>query len=348
MEVKFENFGIVVEVDFNFLVKVTNTSSTLYHLHFKNPTTYYSGYASHNFNPGVWLITNPLHWEYPIKHNKLLIEVTSENNLLLLLVDYEKQEIIDISNPSIMVKNYVVSHNKTSFIIAAYKASEFIIETIESLLKQETHYQKVEILIGLDACKDTLYTLLNYPLPENVKVFLFEDNVGPYSIFNTLVPKSTSKNIIFFGADDIAHEDLIETFSKNIINADLVRWTCYRFDTNASYTNPDNLNYDPIIVGGCVGMTKDIFLSLNGYQKWRASGDDEFNRRAEFHKKRVLDLEIPLFYYRQHPNSLSYHQATNQKSILRQTYRTLITDKIIKNNFPNPIRLHTEPCVKVF
>lgn len=344
----FENYGIKVELDSSFTIKVTNISNKTYHIHYKNPKTYYSGYANYNLKPNYWVLSNPKDWEYPLKGNLAYIEIIDKNNLLLLQVNLANQEVIDISNPSIKVKDYIVSPNYTSIIISAFQAQDFIKETIDSLLAQETHYQKIQILIGIDACKDTLYSLLTNPLPENVSIYLFEQNVGPYPIFNTLVTLSKYDNIVFFGADDISTPNLIENFSKHIIKDTVIRWGCYKFINGDDYTNPKNTTYQSLPVGGCVGMTKDLFFSVNGYQKWRASADDEFNKRIHSQGKQLIDLDLPLFYYRQHKNSLSHHSSTTQGSVLRVTYRNLIDLKSVSKDFPNPIRLHTEPCIKVF
>lgn len=344
----FDSYKIQVELQQDFTVKVTNNSDKTYHIHFKNPQTYYSGYVSYDFKPGIWILSNPKDWEYPLQKNIINIEIIDKNNLLLLQVDSINQEVTDISNPSIKVNNYIVSHNYTSIIISAFQAQDFIKETIDSLLNQETYYQKVEVLIGIDACQDTLYSLLLHPLPENVSIYLFEKNIGPYSIFNTLVTLSKYNNIIFFGADDISAPNLIENFSKNIVKDAVIRWGCYKFNHGKDYNNPKNLTYQSLPVGGCVGMTKDLFFSVNGYQKWRASADDEFNKRVHSQGKQLIDIDLPLFYYRQHSNSLSHHSTTTQGSILRKTYRSLIDLKSVNKNFPNPIRLHTEPCIKVF
>lgn len=344
----FENYQIAVELQGDSTIKVINNSNKLYHIHFKNPQTYYSGYVDYNFKPGYWVLSNPKDWEHPLNKDIVFIEVIDVNTLLLLQVNILTQEVTDISNASIKVKNYVVSPNYTSIIISAFQAQDFIKETINSLLNQETHYQKIEILIGVDACKNTLYSLLLDPLPENVSIYLFEQNVGPYAIFNTLVTLSKNDNILFFGADDISTKDLIENFSKNIEKNAVIRWGCYKFSNGKDYTNPKNLTYQSLPVGGCVGMTKDLFFSVKGYHKWRASADDEFNRRIQSQGKKLIDLDLPLFYYRQHKNSLSHHYLTTQGSILRMTYRSLINTKSINKDYPNPIRLHTEPCIKVF
>ena len=344
----FEEYLVTVELQNNSNIKVTNNSNKTYHIHFKNPKTYYSGYANYNLKPNYWVSSNPKDWEFPLSGGVVLIEIIDKDSLFLLQVNLLDQEVTDISNPSIKVKNYIVSPNYTSIIISAFKAQDFIKETINSLLIQETPYQKLEILIGVDACKDTLQSLILNPLPENVSIYLFEQNVGPYPIFNTLVTLSKHNNIVFFGADDISTPNLIENFSKNVTKDAVIRWGCYRFTNGNDYTNPENTTYQSLPVGGCVGMTKDLFFSVNGYQKWRASADDEFNRRVHSQGKRLIDLDLPLFYYRQHKNSLSHNSSTTQGSILRTTYRSLIDIKTVNRDFPNPIRLHTEPCIKVF
>jgi hypothetical protein len=336
---------ILLKINENGFIKIENHSKSVVNIHFKNPLTNYSFYAQHNFGPNTWCIVDPKKAEA----NFLYVEIVYPKEITIVKYFIEENRFEDISTPLVKVSNFNLVPNITTFIIAAYKAQDFIIEAIESINSLLTRYQKVEILIGVDNCFYTTKKLIESKLPENIKIYFFEENVGPYPIFNTLAEKANGASIIFFGADDIAMPNLLDVFNKYILDYDMVRFGCYTFQDGIDYTNPENLHLHPVVVGGCKGIKKDVFLELNGYLKWRASADDEFGRRAISKNISYIDLETePTFLYRQHPNSISYNKRTNLKSILRATYRGILTDRINSKNFPNPEKLHTESCVKIY
>jgi hypothetical protein len=336
---------ILLKVEENGCIKVENHSKNIVSLHFKDPITHYSFYAQFNFHQNTWCIVDPKQAETDF----IYIEIIYPEEILVIKYYIEENKFEDISTPLVKANNFDLVPNITTFIIAAYKAQDFILDTLNSINNLSTRYQKVEILIGIDNCYQTTKKLIENKLPENIKIYFFEENVGPYPIFNTLAEKAKGTNIIFFGADDIAMPNLLDVFNKYILDYDMVRFGCYTFKDKTDFTNPENLTLFSAIVGGCKGIKKDVFLKLNGYLKWRASADDEFGRRAISKNISYIDLETePTFLYRQHPNSISHNKQTGQKSILRTVYRGILTDRINSKNFPNPEKLHTESYIKIY
>jgi len=341
----YKAYDIEFEILDNGNILATNKSKDLIHIHFKNPKDGYSIYAHHSFGEHTWCIVDPS----KIETDFLYIELLYNDKVNIIKCYHKEKKFKDISTPLIKCSNFDLIPNTTTFLIAAYKAQDFIIDTINSIKQLETRYQKIEILIGVDSCFYTTKKLIENKLPDNLKIYFFEENVGPYPIFNTLAEKAKGSNIIFFGADDLAMPNLLEVFNKYILEYDMVRFGCYTFQDGNDYTLEENLKLHPAIVGGCKGIKKSTFLKLNGYLKWRASADDEFGRRVISKQIPYIDLvEEPTFLYRQHPNSISASQSTNLKSILRASYRGILTDRINSNIFPNPEKLHTENPIKIF
>jgi hypothetical protein len=337
--------GILFELESNNLIRVKNQSKNLVKIHFKHPVTEYSFYAHYNFGQGAWCLVDP----QKVNFNFLYIELLYENKVNVIKYYIEEKRFEDVSTPLVKVNNFDLISNVTTFIIAAFEAQNFILDTIKSILNLETRYQKIEILIGIDACHYTTKKLIESKLPENVKIYFFKENVGPYPIFNTLAEKAKGNNIIFFGADDLALPNLLEVFNKNIIKYDMVRFGCYSFKDGDDYNNKENLKLLPIVVGGCKGIKQTKFLELNGYFKWRASADDEFGRRIIANDISYIDLvDEPTFLYRQHSNNISHNKLMGQGSMLRNVYRGILTDKINSHNFPNPEKLYTESSIRIY
>ena len=338
-------YNIKFEILKDTELKVTNLNEELAHIHFKNPLTNHSVYANHKFTKEVWVSVNTNQFN----SSKINIEILFENSIVLIEYDIINSKFKDISTPLVKCNNFYLVPNLTTFIIAAYKAENFILETLKSINDLSNPYHKIEILLGIDACFYTSMKLLRSKLSDNIKIYFFEENIGPYVIFNTLAEKSKGSNLIFFGADDLAMPNLLEEFNKYIINYDMVRFSCYSFQDGIDYTKEENLTLYPVVVGGCKGIKKDIFLKLNGYLKWRVSADDEFGRRLISNEIPYIDLQDnPTFLYRQHSNNISYNPSTNQQSILRNIYRGLLTDRINNNTFPNPEKLMVEQPIKIY
>lgn len=336
---------ISFKLEKNNFIRVQNQSKNLIQLHFKHPITEYSFYAHYNFGPDMWCIVDPK----KVNFNFLYIEILYKNKINIIKYYIEEEKFEDISTSLVTANNFDLIPNTTTFLIAAFKAENFILDTIRSILNLETRYQKIEILLGIDACFYTTKQLLGTPLPENVKIYFFQENIGPYLIFNTLALKAKSDNIIFFGADDLALPNFLEIFNKNIVKYDMVRFGCYSFKDGEDYNNKENLKLLPVVVGGCKGIKKSIFFELNGYFKWRASADDEFGRRIISKNIPYIDLaKEPTFLYRQHSNNISHNKLVGQGSILRNVYRGILTNKINSHNFPNPDKIYTENSIRIY
>src|SRR5690606_9342330 len=93
-----------------------------------------------------------------------------------------------------------------SVIITAYKATAFIEDCIYSLIHQKTNFP-YEIIIGVDGCESTLSCLESLPY---VGVYYSKKNVGSFVMRNSLALKAKFNNLVFFDADDIAMQDLLQ------------------------------------------------------------------------------------------------------------------------------------------
>ncbi len=178
---------------------------------------------------------------------------------------------------------------KISVIITAHKAEAFLSDCVDSLLCQNPH----EILIGIDDCPSTYAAARQ--LSNNIKLFYFEKS-GTYKIRNTLSEIATGTHILFFDADDIARTDMLYYLTKS--NADYVRYKFYSFSTTIRKAD-QRLN---IHANGTFLIKKTIFIAANGFQGWPCSADAEFHGRLNY---KSTNIDMPLFYRRVHPSSLT-------------------------------------------
>jgi glycosyltransferase involved in cell wall biosynthesis len=239
-----------------------------------------------------------------------------------------------ISENDIVKANYntTTSHIRynLSIIIPTYKNTEYIDECINSILESSENLN-VELLIGIDACEETLNHIKTKKYPYFIKFYYFNENVGPYLIKNSLVKITNSDNILFFDSDDIMLKPTLNTIVTNIQKYDCVRLKLQNY-TNGTITK-NNVNYGE----GVFAINKQLFLSMNGFEPWRVAADSDFMGRLYNKRPRIFHIPEVSFYYRQHSSSLTKRSDTGMSSQLRAGYHKLSKNK---KGSGNPEVLH--------
>jgi hypothetical protein len=143
-EEKLELPSIIVEEIFFELneegfIRVKNQSKDSVKIHFKHPITEYSFYANYNFGFNAWCVVDPKKIDFKF----LYIELIYKDKVNVIKYYIEEKKFEDISSPLVTVNNFDLIPNTTTFLIAAFKAENFILDTIKSLIDLETRYQKV-------------------------------------------------------------------------------------------------------------------------------------------------------------------------------------------------------------
>ena len=81
-----------------------------------------------------------------------------------------------------------------SIIISTYQNVEFLKECFDSIIKSKKKYN-VEVIVGIDACLETFFFIEKNNFPSYFRFVFFEENQGPYVVFNTLVLECNSENL---------------------------------------------------------------------------------------------------------------------------------------------------------
>jgi glycosyltransferase involved in cell wall biosynthesis len=222
-----------------------------------------------------------------------------------------------------------------SIIIPAWKAADFLQECLDSLAAQ-THFAeggKYEILLGIDACKSTRRRALkiawNY---ENLRLFWFDQNYGPYLVKNTLAAKAKHDLILFFDVDDTAEPGMLTSLLE--LNQD-------RFNAAVYMMGEDSQGQVKQTCGVfLIGRKK--FLSVGGFMPWPCAADTEFLKRLPAAKIIHRCSEQVLMRRRVHANQLTMKPDTGFGSKLRACYMRQIR-QIAKLGIAN-IGLVTANC----
>lgn len=220
--------------------------------------------------------------------------------------------------------------NGLSIIIATFGVCNYLDECIKSIMEQDVDYD-FEILLGIDNCKDTLNHISGNSLYENVRVFFFEENNGPFVVKNNLVSESKYENILFFDSDDILCNGSLNKLNLNTL-PDMI---LFRFK---DFFNDDISNCSKFIktAHGVLFIKKSIFLSLNGFENWRCGADTEFIKRFHWNGLKYTKIYNPFFMRRIHTKNLTVSEETKFGSSIRKYAADKINEKYSKKNWPNP------------
>lgn len=210
-----------------------------------------------------------------------------------------------------------------SIIVTAYKAQNFIEQTLNSIQQQSwiKSNKNYEIILGIDHCEDTLNKVKsimnNY---KNLTVIYMDKNVGTYITSNTLISLTKYNWILRFDSDDIMKEDMIESVFNLIEvcpNTDIIQFYYKNFSSDKSIKQSKGLAH------GVICANKKIFNAYGCYMPWKCAADTELLTRLN---KFAIIKDIPkiLFYRRIHSQSLTQNRITDMKSKIRQEYKNYI------------------------
>jgi len=248
-----------------------------------------------------------------IKINKIV-------NQYIVIHDENEHERGKNAEPNI--KRRVIRNQPISIIITAWQSQDYIEECLDSIENQIyfINNDKYEILIGVDACYDTLYKLSQIRRKyRNLRIFMMKENKGTYITSNTLLDLVKYKNILRFDSDDVMRLEMIEEIMRYINDYDVIKFKYCEFNEKISIID----KIVSMFPHGIVLFKQHVFDLAGGYRDWRCAADTELLNRISGHVK-IKNIEDYLFYRRIHDNSLTKREDTKHGSKLRQNYKSLI------------------------
>lgn len=269
------------------------------------------------------------------KNHRFMHEITK--NIFLIQGGYTRlvihgKNILSKINPN----DKKVSKQKPdlSIVVPTFENVEFLNSFLKSIDVAKKNLQ-IELMVGIDNCLKTKdFVHKNFEKFEDyVTFYMFDKNVGPYIIRNTLAKNSKSNNLLFVDSDDIVDKELLHKVSETLKKNKIVRFKFYNFvnENDLKIIEESNIHHFHSI--GQLGIHKNIFLEMNGYEDWICSADSEFKMREEKKGIKTKYLNDVLYYRRRHDNSLTTKPETNQMSITRQTYYRMIKNRRNIHNY---------------
>ena len=220
--------------------------------------------------------------------------------------------------------------------IPNYNYDKFLDDSIKSVLNQS--FKNFELIIIDDGSIDNSKKILKkYIFHKKIRI-INQKNKGLVKCCNTAIRASNGKFVLRLDADDYLKKNALENFYKKIIsdrNIGLVFSDYFIVDANKEIIKKNKMmNYEKNVQlldipshGACSLIRKEYLLETNLYDEDidRQDGYDLWLKF--FNRYKVVNINKPLWYYRQHTGSLSFDKHELLKT------RNKIYNKFVKKNF---------------
>ena len=206
-------------------------------------------------------------------------------------------------NPFPKVSVYIVNHNY----------GRYLEQAIESVLTQS--FGDFELLIFDNGSNDGSGEIISrYARHEQVAVFC-QDNIGLSRTNNLALRSARGKYVLRLDADDYLHHNALELLAGTLDrrpDIGLVFPDYFLVDAEGKvFEVMQRHNFDEVTLldqpahGACTMIRRECLEALNGYDE-SYHCQDGWDLWVRFIRRYgVANLNLPLFYYRKHGNSLS-------------------------------------------
>lgn len=211
-----------------------------------------------------------------------------------------------------------------SIITTTYNYSEYISESVGSILKQT--YKDFEYIIVDDGSTDqTESVILNI---NDLRIRYFKINhLGRSAALNFALKQARYEIIALMDADDISHPHRIEKEIKKLKNENQIVFceSAYFIDDKIAYVNRSPKNYHElklkILLHGHLNNSsaffyKNFILENLGYNETLSAYEDYDLWMRLFSKCEFIVLQEPFHFVRIHSRSLTTSNQSKRKSIL--------------------------------
>ena len=203
---------------------------------------------------------------------------------------------------------------KVSVYIPSHNYGKFLPDAIESVLRQS--FEDWELLIIDDGSSDDTWEVMRrYKSDRRVRL-LRTEGIGLHGVCNLALREATGEYIIRLDGDDIFDENILLVLSTHLdANPDVALvFPDYHlldeFGEVFAYERReklyrDNHNFDEAPNGACFLARRQVLLDVGGYNDELRAQDGYYIWRKLIKKHKCTNINLPLFFYRQHGTNLT-------------------------------------------
>lgn len=220
--------------------------------------------------------------------------------------------------------------------ITNYNYGRFIEKAVNSVLSQT--FKNYELIIIDDGSSDGSRKIIEKYKKNNKIKIIYQKNKGLNFSNNVALKLSRGKYIIRLDSDDWLDIHALEILYKSIKKNDevgLVFPDYYEVDEHGDFINITRRHdfkkvtlKDQAAHGACTLIRTDFLKKMGGYNKSFLCQDGYDLWLKFINKYKIKNVNLPLFYYRQHLGSLS----KNTKKLL-STRSKILENRLKKKNF---------------
>jgi len=220
--------------------------------------------------------------------------------------------------------------NSVTVIIPVFSNTKFINECINSV-KESAKGFDCQILVGVDGCEVTeKHIVKNKYVFSECEVYVFNRNIGCYSVRNNLLAMAKNENVIFFDSDDIMGVDLVKTCLSELEKNDFIVFDFEQFEDGK-----DKVTYEKD-AHGCFACKKSLFETYGYYESWICGADTEFRERLYSFNVHPKHIEKALFKRRMHRKNLTISPKYGMGTAQREYHRHTIESRVKSGIFTKP------------
>jgi len=201
-----------------------------------------------------------------------------------------------------------------SVIMPAYRAGWCLADALRSVQAQTL--RPLEILVGCDACEESLAKALEIRvlLDLRMRVFEFFEHAGCYRIRNTLAALARGDVLGFFDADDKMEPRHLEIMARLAGPRTFVK-AIGRVSMNGGFPLPWDQCH------GVSAIRRDLFLLNGGFEPWECGADTEALDRWRRAGIEMCEPKERTLLVRKHSESLTFKGDSGYKSRARMEVR---------------------------
>lgn len=226
-----------------------------------------------------------------------------------------------------------------SVCIYTYNRSEFLAESINSVLKQD--YSNFEVVVVDDGSTEDNETVIKRLDSDKIKFFRNDENKGRPFSRNMCIQKAGGEYVLWLGDDDLLRENTLNEYAAIIANnpeVDVIYSNIEAFDNETGqvfqlfsaedYTKSNNAILENLILGSGITdggslVRKSLYAEVGGYDaEYLRAQDNEFwsriAKRAKFYKNNKV-----VYDYRKHSSNASFGDFID-KSYESKTIRKIL------------------------